>query len=175
VRAAIGLGGNLGDRRGLLELGLLKLSAHPALCLLRCSRWVRTPPLPGGSASGWFLNGVALFSTELPPHVLLGICQSVEALAGRRPARRWGDRPLDLDLLLLEDTVMADPLLTLPHPAIPQRAFVLQPLLEVWPDANDPRTGVSWSAYPKPAGPRPVPVGVVARPPGRLYQSGPLV
>jgi 2-amino-4-hydroxy-6-hydroxymethyldihydropteridine diphosphokinase len=164
VRAAIGLGSSLGDRRARLEGTVRKLHAHPAIEVLRCSRWVRTPPMRGGSASGWFLNGVALLQTTLDGPELLALCRALEQSAGRRRARFWGDRTLDLDLLLHGDTVLDTDTLTLPHPAIAERPFVRMPLLEVWPDAIDPRTAIPFRELPGPSGPRAVPVGAFAFP-----------
>jgi len=165
VRVAVGLGSNLGDRRSTLELVLCKLDAHPGLSVIRSSRWYRTPPMRGGTAHGWFLNGVTLLECTLPLETLLDVCIRMEAQAGRRPDRFWGDRPLDLDLLLAEGVVRDDPALTLPHPGVRTRPFVLVPLLEVWPDARDPRTGRRWSEVPFLPGPRPVAVGVTSRRP----------
>lgn len=164
LRLAIGLGSSLGDRRARLELTLRQLDAHPGLRLIRGSRWYRSPPLAGGTARNWFLNGVGLFEVDAPLDEVLALCQRLEGLAGRRRAHRWGDRPLDLDLLVAEGITRDDPLLVVPHPAIAQRAFVLRPLLEVWPDAVDGRTHLAYRHAPAPAGPRPWPVGVVASP-----------
>lgn len=162
MRVALGLGSNLGDRRSTLELVVCRLAVHPGLRLLRASRWYRTPPMRGGTASGWFLNGVALVECGVPLEDLLDFCIGLEASAGRRRQRFWGDRPLDLDLLLAEGVVRDDPRLTLPHPGIAERPFVLQPLLEVWPAARDPRTGTPWADRRPAPGPRPVAVGIPA-------------
>jgi 2-amino-4-hydroxy-6-hydroxymethyldihydropteridine diphosphokinase len=164
-RVAIGLGASLGDRRATLERTLQHLHRTPGLELLRCSRWVRTPPMRGGTATGWFLNGVALFRSELQPHEMLDLCRQLEQRAGRRRSRWWGDRTLDLDLLLADDLVLDDAQLVVPHPAIAARPFVVGPLLEVWPGAIDARTGLAFAGRPAPTGPRAVPVGVVARGP----------
>lgn len=165
MKIAIGLGASLGERRLAVETALSSLAAKPGLTLLRASRWYRTPPLAGGSARNWFLNGVALFDSDRDPEDVLDLCVALEVRAGRRRARHWGDRPLDLDLLLAEGVVRATGRLTLPHPAIGRRPFVLVPLLEVWPDAADPRSGQAYAALPTPAGPRPVPIGVHPRRP----------
>lgn len=162
MRVAIGLGSSLGDRRAVLERTVRQIAASPGLHVLRASRWYRTPPLRGGTARGWFLNGAVLVESELPPHALLGICRALEERSGRRRAGYWGDRTLDLDLLLAEATVVHDDELTLPHAAISQRPFVLVPLLEVWPDAVDPRTGRPLALLPPPPGPRPAAVGVAS-------------
>jgi 2-amino-4-hydroxy-6-hydroxymethyldihydropteridine diphosphokinase len=161
-RVAIALGSSLGDRQRSLSLAVRRLSTT-GMQLLRVSRWVRTPPLRGGTAQNWFLNGVALFRCTLTPEEVLERCVTIERAAGRRRGRYWADRPLDLDVLLYDDRVVRTDKLVLPHPAIAQRAFVLLPLLEVWPDATDPVTGRPYAALPVPPGPRPAPDGILAR------------
>jgi len=153
-----------------MERTLRRLDATVGLRWLDTSSLVLTPPLRGGAARGAFLNAVALFDSELGPIELLRVCITLEDAAGRRRARRWADRTLDIDLLQFDDHVIDSEELVLPHPAIARRPFVLQPLLEVWPDAVDPRSGRRWSSFPTPPGPRPVRVGRVAprRPLGYL-------
>jgi len=170
MKAALALGCSLGDRRARMEETLRRLDATPGLEWVRTSALVRTPPLRGGVARGAFLNAVALFHTDLSPHALLEVCIGLEDAAGRRRARRWADRTLDIDLLLVEGQTLRSEALVLPHPAIAQRAFVLEPLLEVWPEAIDPVSGRPWAELPRPPGPRPVRVGRVAprRPLGYL-------
>jgi 2-amino-4-hydroxy-6-hydroxymethyldihydropteridine diphosphokinase len=158
-RLAVGLGSSLGDRRAHLTLAIASLAAMPGTRLLRTSALVRTPPLAGGTARNWFLNAVALFETDQPPEVVLDRCITLEQRAGRRRARHWMDRPLDLDLLVGDGFTFDSPRLTLPHPAIGRRPFVLGPLLEVWPDVVNPRTGWLYAAGPPPVGPRAVVVG----------------
>ena len=160
MKIAIGLGASLGERRLAVETALRSLAAKPGLTLLRASRWYRTPPLAGGSARNWFVNGVAVFASELEPEEVLDRCVALEVRAGRRRARHWGDRPLDLDVLLAEGVVRDTGRLTLPHPAIARRPFVLVPLLEVWPDAADPRSG---RAYASPGAARRPPPSDAAR------------
>ena len=136
MKVAIGLGASMGDRRRTLEIALCQLDATPGLRLVRASRWVRTPPMKGGTATGWFLNGVALFECERDVYAVLDRCRALEDAAGRRRARWWGDRPLDLDLIVAEGVQSADPRLVLPHPGVADRPFVLEPLREVWPEAT---------------------------------------
>ena len=134
MKVAIGLGtslamqrrqqGPMAARAARLELTVRQLAATPGLALLRTSPWVSTPPLRGGTARGVFLNGVALFESELAPHAVLDRCIALEERAGRRRARKWGDRTLDLDVLLVEGVVSEDARLLLPHPAIGVRRFV---------------------------------------------------
>jgi 2-amino-4-hydroxy-6-hydroxymethyldihydropteridine diphosphokinase len=173
VRVAIGLGSSLGDRRATLERTLVRLDATPGLQLVRASRWVRTPPLRGGTATGWFLNGVAVFAATLDPHAILDVCRALETAEGRRRTRFWGDRTLDLDLLLVDGVVVRDERLTVPHPALHLRPFVLGPLLEVWPDAVDAGTGRRLAETPRPKGPLPVHAGVVARASRAVTLDGP--
>jgi 2-amino-4-hydroxy-6-hydroxymethyldihydropteridine diphosphokinase len=161
VRVAIGLGSSLGDRLGELELAVRRLCAAPGLELVRASRWVRTPPMPGGAARNWFANGVVVVASSVPPSAVLARCVAIEAAAGRRRGRRWADRPLDLDLLLVGDQVVDTPTLVLPHPGIARRRFVLEPLLEVWPEATHPATGVPYATLPQAPGPAPAPIGIL--------------
>lgn len=157
MRVAIALGSSLGDRRAHLELAVLRLRRR-GLVYRGGSSVVLTPPMRGGTARGWFLNAVAVFDTALSPREVLAVCRDLEAKAGRRRARFWGDRTLDLDVLLCDQLVSDDPELRLPHPAIAVRPFFLEPLLEVWPDARDPRTdlplrlAIARGARPSPVG-----------------------
>lgn len=163
MKVAIGLGSSLGDRRGWIELAVRKLHARPDTTVVRSSRLLRTPPMRGGSARGWFLNAVCLLETEASPRDLLTACAQLEEDAGRRRKSHWGDRTLDLDVLVAEGVVSDDPWLVLPHPGIAERPFVLGPLLEVWPDVVDPRTGIPYADLPLGIGPVPVPTGILAR------------
>jgi 2-amino-4-hydroxy-6-hydroxymethyldihydropteridine diphosphokinase len=168
MKIAVGLGSSLGDRRAHLELAARRLAARPDIQALRGSRLYRTPPMRGGSARGWFLNAVVLYETTLEPHAFLSVCVALERNAGRRRSRHWGDRTLDLDVLLAGNFRIEDAQLTIPHPGIQRRPFVWIPLLEAWPDARDPHTGQLWADFPCPEGPRPTPAGVLAiHPPKR--------
>lgn len=160
---AIGFGSSLGDRRKTLELAVRRMGTA-GMRLVRASRWLASPPLAGGTARNPFLNGVALYETTLSPQEVLARCRALEAAFGRRRARHWGDRTLDVDVLQYGDVVSNDPNLILPHPAIAKRPFVLWPLVEVWPDAVDPVSGVRWSTVQSDARPRPWRVGVPRRP-----------
>lgn len=160
AEAAIGLGCSLGDRHHRLELTVRKLHATLGIHITRVSRFYRTPPMHGGNATGWFLNAVVRLVTHLDPDALLARCQDLEAEAGRRRAQHWGDRTLDLDLLLYAGRIVDSASLTLPHPAIATRPFVLQPLLEVWPDAVDPRSQTRYAELD--TGSRPDAIAVAA-------------
>lgn len=158
------LGSSIGDRRATLERTVRRLDRAPGTRVLRVSRWWRTPPMRGGTARGWFLNGVAVLETELSPLALLDLCIALEAGAVRRRARYWGDRTLDLDVLLHTGAApgASAPRLVLPHPGIRHRPFVLRPLLEAWPGAVDPASGRPWADLADLRGPDAVPHGVMA-------------
>lgn len=138
--AYIALGGNLGDpRRQLLE-AVAALAHLPGTRVLRRSRLYRTPPW-GVLEQPPFLNAAALLDTGLMPHDLLDALLAIEQRAGRVRAERNGPRTLDLDLLHMEGVQMDDQRLTLPHPRIAERAFVLLPLNDIAPDLRLPGQG----------------------------------
>jgi len=138
--ACIGLGSNLGSSRKLVQEAWQALSVHPALALQVLSSAYRTKPVAMES-SHWFINAVGLLKTSLSPRELLGVLLQVEAEFGRiRSPDRSGyqDRTLDLDLLLFDDLVIDSAELTLPHPAMDTRWFVLIPLAEIALDLVHP-------------------------------------
>lgn len=135
MQVAIGLGASMGDRRATLERTVLALHLTPGLSVRAVSRWYASPPMRGGTATGWFLNGVVRLESSLDPWALLDRCRELETAAGRRRARFWGDRPLDLDVLHVEGWTSDAPALRVPHPGLAQRPFVHVPLREVWPEA----------------------------------------
>jgi len=141
-RAWVGLGGNLGDVAATFAAALRELEAGPDLRLLQVSRLYRTPPW-GLLGQPDFLNAVAAFDTRWPALVLLDRLHAIERAHGRDRAKesRWGPRPLDLDLLAVEDEVLDTPRLCLPHPRIAERAFVLVPWAEIAPDLELPGLG----------------------------------
>lgn len=134
-RVAVGFGSNIGDRRGHLDGGLAALSAHWQP-VARSSLYETAPIGPVDQAP--FLNAVAVFETDEEPTVALARLLSAEQTRGRTRDVRWGPRTLDLDLLLYETRRVDLPGLTVPHPALTDRRFVLEPLLESWPDAGLP-------------------------------------
>lgn len=139
--AFVGLGSNLGDRASFLEKALDHLRTLPKTHLIEVSKWHETQPL-GGPPQGFYLNGVAELSTQLPPDTLLKALQQIEKTLGRTPTRqRWGPRVIDLDLLSYGDLLLDTPELVLPHPRIEERPFVLIPLSEIAPDWRHPRLG----------------------------------
>lgn len=141
--AWIGLGGNQGDPSGHLARACAELDALPATRLVARSRIYRSPPW-GPVPQADFLNAVARLDTEFAPVELLRELQAIEAAHGRRrDGKRWGPRPLDLDILLYDDATMDAPELTLPHPRLAERAFVLVPLAELAPALDVPGRGTA--------------------------------
>ncbi len=141
ARALVALGSNLGDRAGYLLSGLAALS-RAGVRVLRLSRVYETEPV-GPPGQGPYLNQVAAVETELEPAELLALLLAVERAHGRVRTERYGPRTLDLDLLDYEGRILDLPGLTLPHPRLHERAFVLVPLLEVAPGWRHPRFGKS--------------------------------
>jgi 2-amino-4-hydroxy-6-hydroxymethyldihydropteridine diphosphokinase len=135
AEAFIGLGGNVGDVRSTFERAVALLCEDTALRLTARSSDYRTPPW-GVTEQPPFLNAVIAVATSLPPHDLLARAQACERALGRDRVteQRWGPRPIDLDLLAYDDLVLHDPGLTLPHPHLFERAFVLVPLAEIAPE-----------------------------------------
>lgn len=133
VRAAIGLGSNVGDRLGLLRVGLDGLRRVGTL--LEVSSLYETVPV-GGPDQDAYLNAVALIETTLSAEDLLAALHEIEDQWGRVRQERWGPRTLDLDLIAYDELVVNHPDLELPHPRAHERRFVLAPLVEVWPDAS---------------------------------------
>lgn len=133
VRAYIGLGSNLDDPAGQLCQAVTALARLPGTRLAACSRFYRSAPL-GPQDQPDYVNAVAALDTELAPDVLLDALQVIETAQGRVRLRRWGPRTLDLDILLYGDSVLATPRLSVPHPGLAERGFVLYPLAELAPD-----------------------------------------
>ena len=140
--AYVALGSNLGDRERHLEDAVRALSATAGVEVLRVSRWHRTAPVGGPPGQPEFLNGAVALRTSLGARELLAALQSIERAHGRDRALevRHGPRPLDLDLLLLGDLACDEPGLSLPHPGLEDRRFVLAPLADVAADLVLPRS-----------------------------------
>lgn len=130
--AWIGLGANLGDRTAALRTALAALAALPGTRLRRVSSLYRSAPVDAGGPD--YLNAVAEIATQLPPHDLLAALQAIEHAAGRERPYRNAPRTLDLDILLYGDLRLDTATLTLPHPRLHERAFVLLPLAELAPE-----------------------------------------
>ncbi|HET7558627.1 MAG TPA: 2-amino-4-hydroxy-6-hydroxymethyldihydropteridine diphosphokinase [Limnochordia bacterium] len=133
VRAFVSLGSNMGEPAAYLDAALLGLAELPKTRLAARSARYETAPV-GKTDQPWFLNEVAELETSLAPHELLRGLFAIENRNGRVRTIRWGPRTLDLDLLLYGDLRHDDAELTLPHPRLTERAFVLVPLAELAPE-----------------------------------------
>ncbi|MFC5741655.1 2-amino-4-hydroxy-6-hydroxymethyldihydropteridine diphosphokinase [Dyella tabacisoli] len=141
TQAYVALGSNLGDSRGQLLDAMDALAGLPQTRLLARSRLYRTPPW-GKLEQPSFVNAAVLLDTALTPHELLDAMLAIERAAGRvRDGERWGPRMLDLDLLHMDGVQMDDARLTLPHPRIAERIFVLLPLHDLTPQLLLPGQG----------------------------------
>jgi len=144
-RAYVGLGANLGtDLLATLTQAAQSLAALPGSRLVALSSAWRSAPVDAGGPD--FLNAVAALDTTLPPLEMLDALQAIEQAHGRQRPYRNAPRTLDLDLLLLGDLVLDTPRLTLPHPRLSERAFVLRPLLEIAPELSHLASGKDWQA-----------------------------
>lgn len=150
VRAYVGLGANLGDARAQVEAAFDALAATPGVQGARRSSLYRSAPVDAGGPD--YVNAVAAIDTTLAPRDLLHALQAIELRFGRERPYPNAPRTLDLDLLLHGDTRLADPELTLPHPRLHLRAFVLQPLAELAPALVVPGLGPVAALLPAVAG-----------------------
>ena len=143
VTAYVALGSNLGDRAQHLDAGVAGLAATAGVRVLREASRQETRPV-GGPPQGAYLNGAVCLATTLEPTALLARMHAIEATAGRtRGSERNAPRSLDLDLLLYGDVVIERAELTIPHPRLHERSFVLDPLSEIAPDVIHPVLGMS--------------------------------
>ncbi|MBS1673610.1 MAG: 2-amino-4-hydroxy-6-hydroxymethyldihydropteridine diphosphokinase [Actinobacteria bacterium] len=144
VHAVVALGSNLGDTSATIDDAVRAIRRLPLVDEVRVSRIFTTVavrldgPDPGAPE---FANAVAIVTTRLAPQVLLGMLHAIEEEHGRVRAERWGDRTLDLDLIAYGDLHSDDEHLLVPHPRAAERTFVLEPWLDVDPDAELPGRG----------------------------------
>lgn len=132
VTAYLGLGSNLGDRAANLWEATRRLGELRGCTVERCSRLYETAPV-GPQEQPWFLNAVLRVQTSLSPHDLLRAAKQIEREIGRVPGERWGPRLIDIDVLLFGEKRIASAELTVPHPELWRRRFVLVPLADVVP------------------------------------------
>lgn len=132
TRCYIGLGANLGAAQTVLRQAAAQLAAAPGVLACRLSPLYRSAPV--GACGPDYVNAVAELDTSLAPHALLALLQSLEQRHGRERPYPNAPRTLDLDLLLYGDSQIHDAVLTIPHPRMHQRAFVLKPLSDLAPD-----------------------------------------
>jgi 2-amino-4-hydroxy-6-hydroxymethyldihydropteridine diphosphokinase len=139
--AYLALGSNLGDRWATIHAAYRRLRAEPGLRVLATSECYETAPVGGPAGQGPYLNAAAAVETDLPPDQLLALLHRIEHQFGRVRTVTDGPRTLDLDLLLYDDRVIESPTLTVPHPRMHERAFVLVPLAQIAADAVHPVRG----------------------------------
>jgi 2-amino-4-hydroxy-6-hydroxymethyldihydropteridine diphosphokinase len=132
TRAFLGLGSNVGDRLANLQSAVDLLEAAPGIRVLRSSRVYETAPV--GPPQPDYLNAVVEVDSDLEAKALLEACLGVERRLGRVRGERWGPRSIDVDVLTYGEASIDEPGLTVPHPRMHERAFVLAPLLELVAD-----------------------------------------
>lgn len=144
----LALGSNLGDRIAYLQEAEKQLNEHSKVSIVKRSSIYETQHWPKSKSQHHpdHLNQVIAIETSLNPQELLMVTQGIEQSLGRSKKEHWGSREIDIDLLLFHDIRMDSPELTLPHPHIKERRFVLVPLLEVVPDLVDPLSREPYSA-----------------------------
>jgi 2-amino-4-hydroxy-6-hydroxymethyldihydropteridine diphosphokinase len=140
----LALGSNLGNREEFLAAARMVLGMFDVE-IIKASAMMETPALvPEGAPSDWnipYLNQVIVVKTYLQPMDLLSCIKHIEADLGRKPAARWAPREIDIDILAYDDLLMVEDVLTLPHPQMDVRDFVLKPLVEIAPDWVHPVLG----------------------------------
>ena len=133
----LGLGSNLGDRENNVREALDRLAGHPNIRLERESSFYETAPI-GDTDQPDFINAVALIETDLPPADLLRVALGMEREMGRARNFNGGPRVIDIDILLYDEVVIETGELTLPHPRMMERGFIMAPLAEIAPDLKLP-------------------------------------
>jgi 2-amino-4-hydroxy-6-hydroxymethyldihydropteridine diphosphokinase len=139
VSIFVGLGSNLGDREHFLREAVKALSRIDAVSVTRCSSLYDSAPV--GPPQPRYLNAVVELECDLEPQRLLGILKQIEMDLGRRREGKWTARPIDLDILLWNESVIADPNLQIPHLELHKRRFALEPLNEIAPQSRHPLLG----------------------------------
>lgn len=139
-KVVLSIGSNLGDRLENLQTAVTKISGNPRISNVVSSSVYETAPF-GGPEQDDFLNAVLLLETDLSAEELLTFAQQLETQANRVREVRWGPRTLDVDILTYGDEIHESETLTIPHPRIAQRAFVLVPWFEIDPSATIPALG----------------------------------
>jgi len=133
IFAALSLGGNMGDVRAAFRFALERLALAEGVAVVATSSVYRTAPW-GKLDQPDFLNMATLLRVTISPRALLDLCLSIERDHGRARLEHWGPRTLDIDVLTYGDQVVEEPGLSIPHPRLQDRAFVLTPLAEIAPD-----------------------------------------
>ena len=137
ANAYVGFGSNIDDRLNYITQALQLLLEVDRVSLIQISSLYETEPV-GYEEQDWFLNGVIAVETRLLVHQLLALLKTIEGLVGRQHRARWGPREVDLDLLIYDQCCINTPDLTVPHPEMHRRSFVLVPFAEIAPDVLHP-------------------------------------
>ena len=135
--AYIGFGSNIGDRFSYIQSAITALMETEGITAQKISSLYETAPI-GNKAQDDFLNGVVSIRTHHSPHTLLSMLKQIEINIGREHRVRWGPREIDMDILIYDDFCVETPILTIPHPEMHLRRFVLVPLAEITPDLMHP-------------------------------------
>lgn len=138
AQALLALGSNLGDRAAHLRAAVSALSALSDCRVKQVSSFLDTTPVGGPTAQPNYLNGVITVETALAPQALLTQCQQIELALGRERQIRWGERPIDIDIVLYDEQVVTDPRIEIPHPRMTFRRFVLEPAQQIAADWRHP-------------------------------------
>lgn len=133
ISSLIGLGGNVGDVVGSMQHAINAIDNRQDCSVLAVSKVYRTPPW-GITDQDWFFNACAEVQTSLAPEALLDLLLTIELAQGRVRDQRWGPRTLDLDIIAYGDEAIETERLTIPHPRMGERAFVVIPLMDISPD-----------------------------------------
>ena len=143
TRCLLAVGSNLGDRETMLRDAASAIAQLPNSQLLAQSQWLKTSPVGGPEGQGAFLNGALLLETQLPPHDLCRALLGIESDLGRQRDVRWDARAIDIDLLLYGEQIISSPELTVPHPRMSFRQFVLVPATEIAGEMMHPILGAN--------------------------------
>jgi 2-amino-4-hydroxy-6-hydroxymethyldihydropteridine diphosphokinase len=146
ITAYIGLGSNLGNRNEAINGAITALASHAHIQVCKISSFMETSPEGGPSGQTSYLNAALALQTDLSPDQLLAFMHQIEHDQGRERVMKNGPRPIDLDLLFYGDFVLQETSLTIPHPRLNTRSFVLEPLAEIAPDYVHPVLGLSVQA-----------------------------
>lgn len=139
----LALGANLGQREKNIAAALNALQHTKGVSVEAVSSLYETDPVGGPPDQPRFMNAAAKLSTDLAPERLLAVLQQIEFSLGRRRGERWGPREIDLDILLYDNLVTSEDGLTIPHPLMHERRFVMEPLAEIAPKAMHPTLGLT--------------------------------
>ena len=154
AKAFIGFGGNVGDTRQIITDAMVCLALRSQLQIIHKSCLYQSAPVE--ATGGDYINSVVQIETDLTPYGLLHVCQTIEQQFGRERPYENAPRTLDLDILYFEGVAQGDTELTLPHPRLHQRRFVLEPLAEIAPDLQVPSKGSAISLQKRQAADQPV-------------------